>query len=116
MVRPWKATALGTGAAQGGQKARAFSYCSTLNREASHLEDGQDERLAPSADRLRIPVGIWPHVGTSLEGDLLRAVDGGWHSNAAVRVVVGRVRSSHFSHLEPVANGGLYFLPINSPS
>src|SRR4029077_7668637 len=46
MVRSWKATALGTGAARGGQKAGAFSYCSTLNREASQLEDGQDERLA----------------------------------------------------------------------
>jgi hypothetical protein len=37
VVRPWKATALGAGAAQGRQKARAFSHCAILNRGASEL-------------------------------------------------------------------------------
>jgi hypothetical protein len=34
MVWPWKATALGTGAAHGGQKARAFSDCQVIDRKA----------------------------------------------------------------------------------
>jgi hypothetical protein len=34
MVRPWKATALGAGGAQGRQKTRAFSYSSIVNRRA----------------------------------------------------------------------------------